>query len=511
MRISKLMEYSPVLLAMIIVLVLSLHMHWQGDAVAFSFFIPAENEDFSSIQLNSVWDIWPSMCNHWHNSTGRFFTHAIVQLFCAFIGKTGFAVCNALVWGALILMLMAMTKLKSRGFSLVALASLLTFILFFPLNNCYEQSFPFEPPHQINYVWMGLLNLIWINIFLNDGEKKKNWVYLLPLAVLSFLSGQSNESFSIPIGGGILVYAFHKRFDMSFRRYVMAICYGIGAMLVVFAPGNFQRIGYSHGWSLAHTAEGLLPGLLVTLIFLLTLAVNRRKGRRVLDIVKTDFGLFFFTSIIINFMLGICLGMGSGVRMLTCANLLITILILQQAGCMKIKPFAGIVMMSLLIFIGIFRYESISRLNYKNTTIEKLYHESSDGVVVLPDELFLRQVREFIVRPHPYMMKERAIDPSKPNIAIRPMSMMSLPLDRDTNMMFPLSDQAWLMIQSKASPAKFKIGKILLPGLLDRHLADRLIDWRDAYSVFDSTELWRAAIYINERPYLHSNITIEDE
>lgn len=511
MSMSKHMEYSPVLLVMIMVLVLSLHMHWQGDAVAFSFFIPAENEDFSSIQLKSVWDIWPSMCNHWHNSTGRFFTHAIVQLFCAFIGKTGFAVCNALVWGVLIFMLMAMTKLKSWGFSFVSLASLLTFILFFPLKNFYEQSFPFEPPHQINYVWMGLWNLIWINIFLNDEEKKTNWICLIALAVFSFLGGQSNESFSIPIGGGILVYAFHHGFAMTFRRYVMAICYGIGALLVIFAPGNFQRIGYSNGWSLAHTIEGLLPGLLIPLIFILTLVFNRRKGRGISDFIKTDYGLFFFTSIIINFLLGIFLGMGSGVRMLTCANLLIAILILMQVGGLKMKPFAGIVMMSLLIVIGIFRFNAISRLNYKNTIIEKLYHESIDGVVVLPDELFLRQVREFIVRPHPYMMKERAINPFKPDIAIRPMSMMSLPLDRDTNMLLPLSDQAWLMIQSKKTPVKFTIEKTLLPGLLDRRLADRQMDWHDVYSVFDSTELWRAAIYINERPYFHSNITVDDE
>ncbi|MDE6548719.1 MAG: hypothetical protein K2L22_06955 [Muribaculaceae bacterium] len=510
MKGIRLVEYSPVLLVMIIVLVLSLHMHWQGDAVAFSFFIPAENEDFSSIQLKNVWDIWPSMCNHWHNSTGRFFTHAIVQLFCAFIGKTGFAICNALVWGGLIFMLMTMSKLKSWGFSLVSLASLLTFILFFPLNNFYEQSFPFEPPHQINYVWMGLWNLIWINIFLSDKEEKRNWIFLITLAVFSFLGGQSNESFSIPIGGAILVYAFHHRFDMPIRRYVMAISYGIGTLLVIFAPGNFQRIGYSEGWSLTHTAEGLLPGLLIPLFFLLTLVVNRRKERSIHDVVKTDYGLFFFTSIIINFMLGIGLGMGSGVRMLTCANLLIIILILFQVGILKINPFAGVVMMSCLIVMGMYRYNAITRLNYKNTTIEKLYHESNDGVVVLPDELFLRQVREFIVRPHPYMMKERAINPSKPNIAIRPMSMMSLPLERDTNILLPLSDQAWLMIQSKTTPATFKIHKTLLPGLLDRQLAERHIYWNDAYSVFDSTELWRAAIYINERPYLHSNITIDE-
>lgn len=510
MRKSKLIEYSPILLVMIMVLLLSLHMHWQGDAIAFSFFIPAENEDFSFIPLNNIWDIWPSMCNHWHNSTGRFFTHAIVQLFCAFIGKTGFAICNALVWGALIFMLLTMTKLKSLGFPLVSFASLLTFILFFPLNDFYEQSFPFEPPHQINYVWMGLWNLSWIYLFLQDEEKKIKWYTLISLAIFSFLGGQSNESFSIPIGGAIIIYFFRHRFNVSIRRYVMAICYGVGAFLVVFAPGNFQRIGYSSGWSLAHTVEGLLPGLLIPLIFIVSLVVNR-KSRSILDILKIDYGLFYMTSIIINFMLGIFLGMSSGIRMLTCANLLLTILLLNQVGDLNIKPFVGIIMMPLLIVIGMFRYNAISRLNYKNVIIENLYHKSIDGVVVLPDELFLRQVREFIVRTHPYMMKERAINPSKPNIAIRPMSMMSLPLDKDTNILLPLSDQAWLMIQSKTNPAKFKIDKTLLPGLLDRNLAKREIDWHDAYSVFDSTELWRAAIYINERPYLHSNVAIDDE
>lgn len=510
MKKSNAIVYSPIMLVMVIVLVLSLHMHWQGDAVAFSFFIPAENEDFSFIPLNNVWEIWPSMCNHWHNSTGRFFTQAVVQLFCAFIGKTGFAICNAAIWGGLILLLIRMARLKSPGFSLTAVASLLTFIIFFPLNDFKEQSLPFEPPHQINYVWMGLWNMAWIYIFLWKSRKKIGWIKLMLLAVFSFLGGQANESFSIPIGGAILIYACSRKFNLSLCQYVMAICYGIGALLVIFAPSNFQRFGDGAPWSLFYTAESLIPGLLIFVLWLVSILVWRKTGKPECVLAKGNI-LFISGVIIINFLLGIFLGLRSGVRMLTCANLLITVLILINIRKVRFNPIVTACVVLLTLFMGIYRYIAINKLNDKNIMIEDLYHKSDDGVVVLPNNMFLYQVREFIVRPHPFMMLERSVNPSKPNIAIRPQSMMKLNLATDTNLLVPLSEQAWLMVQSRRHPAEFIIEKTLLPGILNRQIAPRQMDWDDPYAVFDSTELWRAAIYVNERPYLRSKISMYEK
>ena len=104
------------------------------------------------------------------------------------------------------------------------------------------------------------------------------------------------------------------------------------------------------------------------------------------------------------------------------------------------------------------------------------------------------------------MMLERSVNPSKPNIAIRPLSMMDLNLAVDTNLLLPLSDQAWLMIQSRKNPADFIIEKTVLPDMLNFPMSPRRMDWSDENAVFDSTGLWRSAIYINERPYLKSKV-----
>lgn len=508
---ERVMKYLPVGLMMAIVLVLSLLMHWQGDAVAFQFFIPAENEDFSSIPLNNVWEIWQSMCNHWHNSTGRFFTHFIVQLFCAFIGKTGFAICNSAVWGALVLWLIKMSHEKNISFSVTAFVSLLVFVIFFPLSDWKETSFPFEPPHQINYVWIGLMNLIWVYLFFNYGHRKDSIWRLIIISIFSFLTGQGNESFSIPISGAILFYATRIRWRFNAHDFAWAICYLLGTLVCVLAPSNFIRLGHG-SWSLAHTIEGLIPGLLIPAIWLVSILVCKRNGGiyKLSNTLSTYEREFIYVAVGVNYLLGIALGMSSGTRMLTCSALLMAVLIIENLREFKYKKVSAFLFIVLLLWLGGCRASEIDRLNHKNIMIEQKYHESKDGVVVLPDSIFVYNVREFIVRPHPYMMKERAMDPKKPNIAIRPESMMGLDLVKDTNILVPIGEQVWLMIQSRKHPADFVIEKTFMPEIVGRQMEPRVMDWQDEYAVFDSTEIWRAAIYINERPLIKSDVRIKD-
>lgn len=504
------LNYLPVALVMTIVFVLCMFMHWQGDAVAFRYFIPAENEDFSSIPFNNVWEIWDSMCNHWHNSTGRFFTHFIVQLFCAFIGKTGFAICNALVWGALILLIVKMGHEKKKSFPTMAFISLLVFVIFFPLSDWKEQSFPFEPPHQINYVWIGLLNLLWIKSFFNvDYVREPVWKLIL-LGIFSFLVGQGNESFSIPIFTGALYYSWRIRFTNGSRKRVMMFCYLLGMLALVLAPSNFARMGHDN-WSLMHTAEGLLPGLLIPSIWLVSVLIRRKRsgingsGNMILSCQRES----LYLAIGMNYLMGIALGMASGTRMLTCGALLMAIFIMENMRDVKYKKVSSFIFIILILWIGACRGAEIERLNGKNMMIERLYHQSKDGVVELPDSIFVYNVREFIVRPHPYMMMEREINPGKPNIAIRPESMAKLDLTKDTNIVMPIGEQVWLMIQSRQNPAKFVIDKVFMPEIIGKRMSPREMDWNDKYAVFDSTELWRAAIYINERPLIKSEVRRE--
>lgn len=203
--------------------------------------------------------------------------------------------------------------------------------------------------------------------------------------------------------------------------------------------------------------------------------------------------------------------MGSGTRILTCANSFLIILIIRHLGYNFKSNWISIICIALIVLLSMLRLNAILEINAKNMTIEKMYHQSEDGIVVIPDEMFLYNANKFIVRPHPYMMIERADNPSKPNIHIRPQSMSKLNLDKDTNIIIQLDSQAWLMIQSRLNPAKFVVKKTFMPGLINRRMSDRVIDWSQKASdiVFDSTALWKAAIYINPRNYIDSHVSIE--
>lgn len=481
-------------------------MHWQGDAIAFSYFMPKHNEDFSSIPFHSVTEIWQSMCNHYMHSTGRFFSHGITQFFCAFAGKTWFSIFNAIAWGCLTIILIKLSKANARSLFTTTLASVLMFILYYSFRGS-EHSFPFEPPHQIDYVWMNILNCLWIIWFFSHNKPSKFLIFLL--FIYSFLCGISNESFSIPIAGAILLLAIKNKFRLTTKQWIMAVLYGIGTLIVIFAPGNFSRLNETTGtWSVQHVVEASIPAAIIPLIFIIFYFITKSDKKLRLN----DFYWFIIFAVLLNYALGIFVGMGSGTRIVTCANSLIIILILRLTRNYKMNLGYILVFCSILVAIPICRFISISKLNKKNILIERLYHLSNNGIIEIPDEMFLYKSRDFIVRPHPFMMKERELNPAKPNIIIRPYSMKKLDLGKDSNAILKIGDQAWILIQSKSKPADFIIEKTLLPGLINRNLQPRKIKWDSKMSdiVFDSCNLWKAAIYVNDRPYILSDVKIKE-
>lgn len=502
--LKKYFNTIPITYIVVVVFILSMHMHWQGDAIAFSYFMPRSNEDFSSIPFRSVTEIWQSMCNHYMHSTGRFFSHGMAQFFCAFAGQTCFSIINSFAWGLIILLLIKLAGLNINRLFTTLLTSSLAFILFYSFGGS-EHAFPFEPPHQIDYVWMDIFNCYWILLFFTNNKIKKSQIPLF--IIYSLICGMSNESFAIPIGGATLVFATLKKFKLTPRQWFMAIPYGIGAFFVILAPGNFSRLHDSGVWSAIHTFENLIPALIIPIIYIIFYIAQHRKNKLGIN----SFYKFIFCAIIINYALGIFVGMGSGTRIVTCANSLIIVLILKITRNIKPNIFFYLISVTLLIVLPILRYISISKLNEKNILIENLYHLSKDGIVIIPDKMFTYQSRAFIVRPHPYMMKEHASDPTKPNIIIRPQTMGKADLIRDTNMILNIGNQAWILIQSRTKPANFIIDKIFLPGIINKKLHSRTIEWDSNNNsiVFDSCKFWKAAAYVNDRPYILSNVRIE--
>lgn len=496
----------PPVIIMIIVFILSMLSYWQEDAIAFSYFMPLQENNHSYVPFNSLLEIPESMGNHYMHGTGRILSHALAQFFCGFAGQTIFALFNAMMWGVFIILLTRLAKVTVRATFNTLMASALTFLLFFAFGS--EHTFPFEPPHQIDYVWMGAVNIIWLLQFFSR-KRNSSVSNLILLAFLSLLCGEANEAFSVPIGGGLLIYLIASRFRLTSRQWVMGAAYGIGALICIMAPGNFERISEGGEYSLLHTTENLLPSLLIPAIGLVSIVLARKRirGR---EESKQRYALFIGSVIVINYIFEIAVGMGSGSRIVTCANMLICATILHIWRGRKLKSPLSLICVALLIILVSLRVSAIETLAHKNKSIVEGYRNSTSGIVVIPDSLFLYEVRKSIIRPLPYMKRERIMSPEKPDLRIRPQSMSILPLDKDTNMLIRISPQAWLMIRSKANPFDFTVRKNLLPGLINRRMADRTLDWDSHTSdiCFDSTALWKAGIYVNDRPYIKAEVVM---
>lgn len=455
--------------------------------------------------------IWQSQVNHYFEHGGRFFCHWLVQFFCALAGKGWFAAVNALVWMACPPLLLRLSGSVSPWRDVTGMwwASLLTFLILNPL--------PYQPPVQINYLWMGMMVLGWILLFLS--ERKRGLPALLLIAIFSVLAGGSNESFSVPVCVAVAAYAVTRKFRLTREQWIAAIFFGAGTIALVAAPGNFRRMEMNPdaGWSLLHTLENMIPSLLLPAVFLLILTLCRNNRRVMVDIAGGRLGvLLLAVAVIVNYVMSAWFGFNSGVRMTCCGGLALAVLTIPPAKWWTGKHRHGlpVLIAVTLLLVGTLswlRHDEISLHNRKYSLLQTRYHESADGIAVLPDDLFLYDSRDARLMRAPWEQVERNSYPSKPELRIWPESMTRLPLDKDTNMAVEFAPQAWILIRSTRRPATFLIGKRLLPGILDREAGVREADFSYASDIYtDSTSLWRAAVYINERPWLESYIRIEE-
>lgn len=194
--------------------------------------------------ITSFAEILPSQWNHYHYMNGRLPVHVLVQTFCCVTGKWAFDIFNTL---SVLLMIYLLglccfeeRSLRFRMRSFIPFALLLVLLV-------HPHVYYMGVAWGVNYTWTSVLCLaLWYVLTHWERFTHSKMRYALPL--VAFLAGWSIESIVIPLGFMLCFWAKDRLRKLTPWQYGLAIAFGLGAVLLVFAPGNFHRGREPHGW-----------------------------------------------------------------------------------------------------------------------------------------------------------------------------------------------------------------------------------------------------------------------
>lgn len=496
---SKYKYMIPFLAMGIIGFLFSYFSEWYADPIAYKYFHPPGENDIPEKYVRNLTDIWYSQCNHYIVTNGRFFVHFIVQIFCGLLDKFWFALFNGAVWGTLPWLIVRFCSNHRYTLANSLMACMLVFGMLLPLR--------FDPAFQVNYAWCSLFLIIWLMIFFGQG--RQSVIALAAAGLFSFLCGESNESFSAPLCMAVAAYACARRFRLTPLQWVCAVFLGLGAIVLVVAPGNwlrFNSIDPEHKHNIG-SISAVFPGLVVPAVCIVILWLRRSVLRQNLS-ART---LLILVLIITNFSIGIITGYGSGARMLVAGGIGLIILAMTVLRDRPLPWPTTAIALTACMVAGIIHGVQTARFNDYDRSIYSSHASSSDGIVYVPDSLFAEYFHRTQYAIGEYRMESSAHNPDIPTLYLRPESMRHYAAVRDTNMAVRIGPQTWLLIQSRRDPAEFTLSKQILPPLLDIAMHDKTLDFdRDKDITFEQNDSLSFALYCNKRPYLHAEIKIED-
>lgn len=221
----------PLAIVFIYVALMSVGAIWIGDDITYRYNFKTGEE------IYTVLDVVVSQIAHYFGNNGRTVAHFLVQLFLVFVGKTGFAVVNALVNILFICLLLKICGKDLSDWKSVALVSGLSLLVF---------RTKFVPTCQIGYVWMFCLVLGFLLLLKKFGGGARpgwNWLWLAPFCLVA---GWSQESLVIGIGAALIIYVAGHWKSFSAAQWMMILCFGAGGLLLCLSPATLHRTGEAH-------------------------------------------------------------------------------------------------------------------------------------------------------------------------------------------------------------------------------------------------------------------------
>ncbi len=476
-----------------------------GDAIGYRFMISPEPNEFTTDYIGSAGEIWTSQVNHWFTTNGRFICHFIVQIFCSLLPEWVWGVADGVAYGLLVVLL-CRTGGRYVNAGLRCWIGLFSFLIMF-------RSPDFNPPLEINYPWAIALEIGFIYLFLHKPEHSSplKWIGWV---LLSICAGQWNEAFAIPIGGALIVLFCFRKGRFSAWEWSGAILFGLAALTLCLAPGNFVRMSNLEGQEpnvaeigqrLIFALWPLVSGCLIALIL---------YGRKALVSYWTHSGenrdvrIIIASTVIISYGLGFALKFSSGNRVVAASVVAILYMIMRMTAYFRIRKTGLWIVIAAGALSACLTAAHAKRSDFRYELYDSLYRHSPDGRIYVDSEVLGKDWYDARFNAFFFRYDRIASEGSAPPMKILPTEALSVPEDSDYNAVVPLRDGVWLLICSRENPAEFHIRRrVGIPGTsLTAGVSDRVVDFfsKGADIPVDTLKRVYLGLYVNGKPYLES-------
>ena len=370
----------PAILA-VLVFAFSQSALWLGDEITYNYSF----KDGS--QITSISDIVPSQIEHYKSINGRTLAHSLCQIYIPFLGKTAFAVSNAFVWVALLLLMANLLSIKYDNWKMMALLASLIFIGF---------RTKFTPTCQIGYPWMFALVTAFLLVLRKFGKEQENpWksynlIWAVPFA---FIAGWSQEALVIGVAAalGLLVLLNIKKVSLS--QWALLVSFAAGVLMVCLSPANLERSGGTPG------SSTLLPPVIMgiakfffylritylLIIFVLYLLISKKAKLKELIYSAWFYWVVWTVMLAFNFFISVY-----GNRQLFGMEFAAIAIIVKYLQLYiipegdKYKKAGNIILATMAVWVAIVAVNNARFISHHSQVlkyIESSYNTSADGIV----------------------------------------------------------------------------------------------------------------------------------
>src|SRR5574344_343123 len=348
--------------------------------------IPFFSDDDSCMYLfghriSTAKDLFNAIVFDYKGINGRILCNVTVLL-SIMMGETVFNIINTLFFIAVIPLIIIHIGIthKERIWLFFSVATIGFLMLSTGVDSMY-----YWASAASNYMWAFVFNLLFFLILKKQGRSDIGNKKLLLLCCVSFILALNNEALICPIAGGlVLYYMFHVK-HLNKGMFFLIASYGIGMLIVVFAPGNFSRMSFeASGLGIIGRMIKIFYFLRITYIMLLMLIILMIKNKTYFLIFLKQNVLLLLMFILAFFIPFVSAASMRGVYGIEIFSLLI---ILRLIDFYEMTPFVNFgvafaLSSILVVFQSCVLHDSHIKWGIYQGAMQKYYSQKSNTVMI---------------------------------------------------------------------------------------------------------------------------------